>query len=65
MEMAADAGMIAWARSAWVPAPPLYMAAWNASSAPIHGLRIPARNGRHIILDFATASMSMAKSKNA
>jgi uncharacterized oxidoreductase len=62
MEMAADAGLIAMgAVSVGSATTTLY-----GGTKPITGTNpmafgIPARNGRHIILDFATASMSMGE----
>jgi hydroxycarboxylate dehydrogenase B len=62
MEMAADAGMIAMgAVSVGSGTTTLYGGMERILGTHPMAFGIPARNGRHIILDFATASMSMGE----
>lgn len=62
MEMAADAGMIAMgAVSVGSGTTTLYGGMERIIGTHPMAFGIPARNGRHIILDFATASMSMGE----
>jgi len=62
MEMAADAGMIAMgAISVGSGTTTLYGGMERIIGTHPMAFGIPARNGRHIILDFATASMSMGE----
>ncbi|HXV81680.1 MAG TPA: Ldh family oxidoreductase, partial [Candidatus Binatia bacterium] len=62
MEMAADAGLIAMgAVSVGSGTTTLYGGMERIIGTHPMAFGIPARNGRHIILDFATASMSMGE----
>ena len=62
MEMAADAGLIAMgAISVGSGTTTLYGGMERIIGTHPMAFGIPARNGRHIILDFATASMSMGE----
>jgi LDH2 family malate/lactate/ureidoglycolate dehydrogenase len=62
MEMAADAGMIAMgAVSVGSGTTTLYGGMERIIGTHPMAFGIPARNGQHIILDFATASMSMGE----
>ena len=62
MEMAADAGMIAMgAVSVGSGTTTLYGGMERMIGTHPMAFGIPARNGQHIILDFATASMSMGE----
>jgi hydroxycarboxylate dehydrogenase B len=62
MEMAADAGLIAMgAVSVGSGTTTLYGGRERIIGTHPMAFGIPARNGRHIILDFATASMSMGE----
>jgi len=62
LEMAADAGLIATgAVSVGSGTTTLYGARERITGTNPMGFGIPAKNGRHIILDFATASMSMGE----
>jgi LDH2 family malate/lactate/ureidoglycolate dehydrogenase len=62
MEMAADAGMIAMgAVSVGSGTTTLYGGMERMTGTNPMAFAIPARNGQHIILDFATAAMSMGE----
>ena len=62
MEMAADAGLIAMgAVSVGSGTTTLYGGMERIIGTHPMAFGVPARNGRHIILDFATASMSMGE----
>jgi uncharacterized oxidoreductase len=62
MEMAADAGMIGFgAVSVGSGTTTLYGGMERVTGTNPMGFGIPAKNGRHIVLDFATAAMSMGE----
>ena len=66
MEMAADAGMIAMgAVSVGSGTTTLYGGMERIIGTHPMAFGVPARNGRHIILDFATAAMSMGEIEKA